>query len=439
MFLRKRLLAGLLLSSFLLSLFPSLSFANEDETYFIITAYYSPLPGQSKYFNGSYQREIYVNGEGTHGASGEAVFEWMLAAPKKYPFGTKIHFEGYGVAEVQDRGWAIVSAGSRWNNYDRIDIWMGYGDVWRERAVQWGRQTVKWKIVSSETENTLKFDNQSSVNFLSLRVSPESESNEIIRLQELFVKAGLYAGEIDGKYESIQGELIDFQLTNNIISSENEEFAGYFWPQTIEALSKILAIPKTTLTEENLWVFYNSESEELTDIQKMLLSYGDLQVGPESSVSDIQKLQELLRDLWEYSWEIDGIYGSVSQVLILLQIELGLVENEKDWGAGYFGNKTRSALWEYYDASTEAIKKNKDESERTEEIESSYTLSVSEKKAITEAIVIIKQRLKTEELQWWATIEKSLQALSQQIEEIAPLVHNQEILAKILFIQSEIR
>jgi 3D (Asp-Asp-Asp) domain-containing protein len=33
----------------------------------------------------------------------------MLAAPKKYAFGTKIHLEGLGVGMVDDRGGAIVS------------------------------------------------------------------------------------------------------------------------------------------------------------------------------------------------------------------------------------------------------------------------------------------------------------------------------------------
>jgi len=41
---------------------------------FIVTAYYSPLPGQKKYSTGSYSGDIRLNGEGTHGAS------WALSS-----------------------------------------------------------------------------------------------------------------------------------------------------------------------------------------------------------------------------------------------------------------------------------------------------------------------------------------------------------------------
>jgi len=38
---------------------------------FIVTAYYSPLPDQSFYLKGSYEADIRLNGNGTHGASGK--------------------------------------------------------------------------------------------------------------------------------------------------------------------------------------------------------------------------------------------------------------------------------------------------------------------------------------------------------------------------------
>lgn len=45
------------------------SFAAETEKTFIVTAYYSPLPGQSFYLKGNYDAERRLNGNGTHGAS----------------------------------------------------------------------------------------------------------------------------------------------------------------------------------------------------------------------------------------------------------------------------------------------------------------------------------------------------------------------------------
>ncbi len=63
------------------------------ERTFIITAYYSPLQGQKTYYRGSYEADVLLNGNGTHGASGTPVFTGMLAAPKTYAFGTQIFFE----------------------------------------------------------------------------------------------------------------------------------------------------------------------------------------------------------------------------------------------------------------------------------------------------------------------------------------------------------
>jgi hypothetical protein len=40
------------------SLFPSKILAEEDVDYFVVTAYYSPLPNQEYYFTGDYESEI---------------------------------------------------------------------------------------------------------------------------------------------------------------------------------------------------------------------------------------------------------------------------------------------------------------------------------------------------------------------------------------------
>ena len=36
---------------------------------FVVTAYYSPVPGQKRYFLGSYEDDIKLHGRGVHGAS----------------------------------------------------------------------------------------------------------------------------------------------------------------------------------------------------------------------------------------------------------------------------------------------------------------------------------------------------------------------------------
>ena len=81
-----------ILLSFFLSLIPLQAFA-EEERYFVVTAYYSPLPDQQYYLKGNYQAEKRLNGEGIRGAGGKKVFSGMFAAPKNYSFGTKIFLE----------------------------------------------------------------------------------------------------------------------------------------------------------------------------------------------------------------------------------------------------------------------------------------------------------------------------------------------------------
>jgi len=124
----KKIFSGLVLVIFFTGLIPTQLFASEDENYFVVTAYYSPLPNQKNYLKGNYEDEVILNGQGIAGASGKPVFSGMLAAPGKYSFGTKIYLEGLGIGEVADRGGAIVKAGERGYEHDRIDVWMGYGD-----------------------------------------------------------------------------------------------------------------------------------------------------------------------------------------------------------------------------------------------------------------------------------------------------------------------
>ena len=95
------------------SFLPNSGYAAPVTQEFVVTAYYSPLPGQSFYLKGNLEAEKILNGNGTHGASGKPVFAGMIAAPKTYDFGTRIDFQGLGVGIVEDRGGAIVKAGER--------------------------------------------------------------------------------------------------------------------------------------------------------------------------------------------------------------------------------------------------------------------------------------------------------------------------------------
>lgn len=398
--------------------------ANE-ETYFVATAYYSPLPDQSRYITGSYEWDIRLNGEWVTTASWKGVFPGLLAGPANYPFGTKIYFEWYGIGSIEDRGWAIVKAWERGYSYDRIDIWMWYGDEGLDRAIRWGKRTVKGKIVVPSSPITLKHA-ESKIGYIwNLRVSPDSEIESVKRLQEIFTKADLYSEEIDGKYESIKNELIDFQLKSGIIKSTDEEVAGYFWPKTIAALREKYGYSTDILISEDVSLFSQYNHKYASEAYKLILEYGDLRISPESESEKIWELQKLLTQLWEYNGPIDGRYSSVKESLIDLQIKLWIIERRDHWEAGYFWNKTRTALWSYYENNIVSIKS----------VDTILTLSSSEKQKIDAWLEAIKNQLKKQEKRTGKTVEQRLNSLKKQIEASLPQIQDTQMKLKLQYLQ----
>jgi hypothetical protein len=68
----------------------------------------------------------------------------------------------------------------------------------------------------------------------------------------------------------------------------------------------------------------------------------------ESSEKKIKKLQTFFTKLDLYSGPIDGKYDSILPSLLAYQKETGLIKTNTDWGAGYFGVQTLTALQEDY-------------------------------------------------------------------------------------------
>jgi len=209
------------------------------ERYFIVTAYYSPLPNQEKYLRWTYEADIKLNWNGKITASWEWVFPWLLAAPTNYDFGTKIKLDWVGIGVVADRWWAIVNAWEEWHEYDRIDIWMWYWDDWLERALKWWKREIIWEVVTEDYEVNVEFDISPITLYEDLTVDAENpDKNDVVRLQELFNDVKLYDWKIDWEFNIIKDELIKFQIENNIISSSKDDQAWYFWKKTLAVLRK---------------------------------------------------------------------------------------------------------------------------------------------------------------------------------------------------------
>lgn len=390
--------------------------AGDEETYFVVTAYYSPLPDQSRYTTWSYYWDIRLNGEWHTTASGKGVFPGILAAPANYPFGTKVYFEGYWIWAVEDRWGAIVKAWERWHSYDRIDIWMGYWDEGLARALTWGTRTIKWKIVVPSAEVSLSFWESPIGTLTKLNVNPEnSDSNDVIKLQEIFTKAEIYAWELDWKYKSIESELVEFQLKSWIIQSKNDESAGWYGPKTIAALRKEYGNSTTMLGEEPVEDFATYNHRQASKKYRIILEYWDLQVDPDSDEETIKELQKLLTQLWEYDWSINGSYKSVEDTLVSLQKKIGLISHKDDWGAWYFWNKTKSALWVYYEQENDIFLSNSEQDELTD----------SEKSTLNKAVLKLKSSYS----------EELVMALSMQIDTIINKAEYKKYKSKLRYIK----
>lgn len=92
----------------------------------VVTRYYTPIPGQKRYYHGSYAADFKINCQGdclvtasNYRLSEKDAFK-VAACPKEIKFGTIINLPHYGAVVCRDRGGAIKE--------NRIDLWAGIGD-----------------------------------------------------------------------------------------------------------------------------------------------------------------------------------------------------------------------------------------------------------------------------------------------------------------------
>ncbi len=323
---------------------PVNTFANEDN-YFVVTAYYSPLPNQKHYLKWNYEDEKTLNGQGIRGASGKPVFSGMLAAPGKYSFGTKVYLEGLGVGEISDRWGAIVPAGKRGYSYDRIDVWVGYGDEWLRRALYWGKRTVKGNITNRNSTVTLDYKTVpspiwatkglkkiSSVFHTPLGIGSNIKS--IKELQTILTESSLYAWEIDGVYNNqVIGAIYDFQVQNKLIENESSYGAGYWGASTRNLFFKKYVSGS----------FTQNPSEEEKQEQ-------DLRVfdTPLKNTKSTKKLQEILTEIVGYTGAIDGNYKTIETTILDYQLQKEIIPTGSNVWAWVFGPKTRASLKDEY-------------------------------------------------------------------------------------------
>jgi peptidoglycan hydrolase-like protein with peptidoglycan-binding domain/3D (Asp-Asp-Asp) domain-containing protein len=320
---------------------------------FVISAYYSPITGQAKYVTGSYAGDIRLNGGGVHGADGTNVYAGMIAAPKNYPFGTKIDIPGIGMTAVHDRGGAIVNIGQRGYSYDRLDVWMGYGDAGLTRALKWGKRTVTttvYGIDSSVTENasfegysatekngttanntssSVTAETKKDVNFVS-NLAYGTVSEDVAKVQTILKNLNYYDGEINSKFDAkTLAAVKKFQLDYDIIYTENDYGAGYIGPKTIKVLASKMNVTVANAAEETIL----PASAFVRDLK------------PGDSGDDVRELQEELKKLNLFGVETTGNYGETTEHAVFKFQQIQRLAGDKNsTGAGIFGTKTRTSL-----------------------------------------------------------------------------------------------
>lgn len=324
---------------------------------FIVSAYYSPLPGQNHYATGSYEKDIILNGNGTHGADGTPVFPGMIAAPKTYAFGTKMYIPGIGITSVHDRGGAIVTAGNRGNAFDRLDVWMGSGDEGLTSALQWGKRTVEVYVYGNnpDVEELVYFDVYSTVSNVATEVFlPTMEfpsdlyfgtSGEKVKDMQQYLKDWGYLNTpADGFYgESTAEAIYEFQLDFDIVSGPDELGAGHFGNKTRRQFEWLIKHPDSasdTLEQkqgENLLAKYQDLYEERMRFTSALA------LG--ASGDEVRLLQEELARLGYLRIDATGYFGETTEhALYKFQQSQGIVLEKTDMGAGTLGPKTRDLL-----------------------------------------------------------------------------------------------
>lgn len=363
---------------------------------FIISAYYSPLPCQNRYSTGSYKSDIKLNGNGTNGADGTEVFPGMIAAPRTYSFGTKMDIPGIGIVAVHDRGGAIVAASAGAFAYDRLDVWMGYGDKGLDRALNWGKRTVDVEVygvneaitdqvslgdydaseskpndcsnvevaepaaeeavaekpvsqpatlaVKKVVSKPVVKESVKSIGFLVDDLKPGDEGQKVKDLQKELKKLNFYRTDISGVYDATTKHAVfKFQQVQGLVMDEESEFAGIFGPKTRKGLNKFVAASsynetKVAMATENYQktMLASAESDKpKKTLISLQLKYG--MRGPE-----VAALQKFLKD----QGFIDGnliteYYGPLTQDAVTeFQKAHKLIATPNDTGAGYVGPAT---------------------------------------------------------------------------------------------------
>lgn len=295
---------------------------------FILTAYYSPLPGQCCYVKGGYRADKVLNGEGIRGADGTAVYPGMIAAPSTYAFGTVVVLPGIGRFTVHDRGGAITELPG---GAHRLDIWVGYGEEGLARALAFGVPRVRgtvYEVGGFQPKERFAFETLPAVldrlepfqvrgqDLLSMQMKAGDRGLSVSLLQRSLKQLGFFQGAVTGLYgNATQEALHSFQEAYGLTQSTDvlsEQSAATL----MAAVRRVGALPPVAKNVEK---------------------------GAKQSV--VRTAQRTLRFFGFYTGRTNGQYDdALASAILRYQQKKGLVGTAQDPGAGRIGPITRATV-----------------------------------------------------------------------------------------------
>jgi len=311
---------------------------------FKVSAYYSPVRWQKFYYRWNYYNEVKLNWLWIRWASYKRVFNWMLAAWKKYKFGTKIYFPGLWVWQVEDRWAAIVHAWQRWQKYDRIDIWVGKWEKALMRALSFWKQVRIWYVCPPTKRLKVWFNFRKfpiikwffKKTLWSIWIYKWRKDPWVKVLQWYLNKLGYLKHKPTWFYWKLTYlALIKFQKDNWIKPSY-----GYFWPKT-----RMIMKDKLGLSKKHIKVIKKKVNMKLLKIKKARKELALLNrwLWKWYNTYEVLILQKYLKKLWYYKWKIDGFYWKKTiEAVAKFQLDYKIIPSKKIAFAWYFGPKTRT-------------------------------------------------------------------------------------------------
>lgn len=343
------------------------------DKYFMVTAYYSPVPWQRFYIQGSYEADVKMNWEGKYWASWASVRPGMIAAPISLPFGTKIDLEWLWIWTVLDRGWAIVDSWENGNTLTRLDLWTWTWEEWLCRALRFWVQTAFWKIYDHELHEDLSdtieltslpssceglglksSESLDANNYSSLFTTPitnASSSDDIILLKSFLQELGFLKGGVNGQYDdSLSASIFDFQLAHWVVQIIEDLGAWYAWPKTRAKMKEVYAWESKTIQPvvDATSIASDSTVSQPSTPQEAQPLFNTI-INTAAQREDIRFLQKVLRELGFFGYEEDGVYNKrlVDSIYDYQKVN-DIVSSPSDVWAWYLGPKTRASLEQSY-------------------------------------------------------------------------------------------